>query len=249
MQIGRRPRGDAGQVTTALLFAAVLGALVLLLSVLLPLAGATDQRSRAQTAADAAALAAVDRLGRGVEDLVGRPVGFDGDRLRPLVGCRAGLAAADTYAGRNGADVTAYDAHDCGRSLRSTAVTVDVLMQDALPTGQRSRARAAAGMDLPLGPCRLSPDPAELIRDLTAPPPPPPPPPPPDPEGKPKPTPTPTPPPEPEPREDVQVSADCGKVALRLTLRGSDLQLVLDGPVGRDLHDLVEPRLVSARGG
>ena len=160
-------RDDAGQVATAVLVAAMLGTIAVLVLVLLPLAGATDQRSRAQTAADAAALAHVDSLGRGVGRALGRPLGFGGGRLDRLVDCVDGRAAADDFAARNGAATTNDDLAGCGAPAR-TAVTVDVRMLDDLPSGQRSEARARASMGFPTGRCDLSPDPQQLIEDFLA---------------------------------------------------------------------------------
>jgi hypothetical protein len=44
-----------------------------------------------------------------------------------------------------------------------TSVLVEVEMLEALPSGQRSRARAAARMGFATGWCRLSPSPADLL--------------------------------------------------------------------------------------
>jgi hypothetical protein len=242
-----RTRDDSGQIATGLIVCAALGAVVLLVAVLLPLAGASDQRSRAQTAADAAALAAVQGLGRSVEDALARPLPFAGGRLQPLAGCPAGRPRAAELAGRNGAELTDYRHLSCGVSGRRTAVQVEVRMQQPLPSGHRSQARAAAQMGFPTAPCRLSPDPAAILAELTAPPPPPPPPPPlPDPADPSDQPPPPSPPPPPPP-QDVRIAADCGPAQLELVLRGSDLTLRFDRVRGGTLKDLLEPRLISTR--
>jgi hypothetical protein len=168
MLLGRVRRDDAGQVATALVVCAVLGAVVLLVAVLLPLAGASDQRSRAQTAADAAALAYVDSLGKHVRQKLTAPLFHGGGKLHPLVGCGVGRANAEDYANRNGARLDTEPALGaCGKRDRTT-VTLEVVMLDALPSGQRARARAAARMGFPTGECDLSPSPSQVIADFEA---------------------------------------------------------------------------------
>ena len=159
-------RDDAGQVATAVVVCALLGAVALLVGVLLPLAGASDQRSRAQTAADAAALAYLDGLAKGIEKRLESPLGYGGGQLHALVGCGVGRGRAEEYALRNGARLDgSVNLAGCGRRDR-TRVVVDVEMIDALPSGQRSRARAAAQMGFPTGDCDLSPDPTKVYADF-----------------------------------------------------------------------------------
>lgn len=160
-------RGDTGQVATAVVVAAMLGAVALLVLVLLPLAGATDQRSRAQTAADAAALAHIDAQGRRVRGALADALPYRADRLEPLTGCGAGRGSAEDFARRNGARVLTEDLAGCGRRQR-TVVTLEVRMLAPLPTGQRSQARARARMGFPTGSCQLSPDPQQVRDDFAA---------------------------------------------------------------------------------
>lgn len=141
-------RGDDGQVVTALVVGSVVGVLALLLIAVLPLAGAADQRSRAQTAADAAALAAVGAFGEQVKDALRSPVDFQGRRLGLLYGCGAGRRAADDYAGRNGATVTSYEHRSCGRPGRSSEVRVAVRTDDPHPQDGQSTASAVGRMGM-----------------------------------------------------------------------------------------------------
>ncbi len=163
MPSARRLHGDEGQVTTALLVLTVVAVAAVLLQAVLPLAGATDQRSRAQTAADAAALAAVDRLGDDVRESLERPLGFRGRRLGQLFDCGSGARSAGEFADRNGAVLTEYRRR-CGASAGGSRVEVGVRTSDALPSGERSDALASAELDLPEDPCRLSADVDDLLR-------------------------------------------------------------------------------------
>ena len=158
-----RPGGDGGQVTTALLVLMVLAVLAVVLKALVPLVAATDQRSRAQTAADAAALAAVDlfadRTRKALEP--GKGLGYAGRSLNAFFTCPAGRQEAQDYAGRNGA--TLIDGEwSCGRRGPGTDVRVQVRSDDRLEGAQRSEARARAALGLSPDPCLLSDDPAAL---------------------------------------------------------------------------------------
>lgn len=226
----RGVHADAGQVATSLVVCAILGALSVLLFFLIPVGGAADQRSRAQTAADAAALAAVGDVGGRFKALLAGGLSTEADLTRWLT-CGTGRDAAQVYASRNGADIAAY----CYRHSLDRVV-VEVKMQDALPNGGRAQARAAATMKLPLGRCRFD-------RRPPLPPLPPPPSLPPLLPGAP---PLPAlPPVSPPPLPDLPLVARCGSYELRFLLLGEEGLLSY---VGRDLDDLLKPRLVSTRG-
>ena len=224
-----RSERESGQVATVLVVGAVLAALFLLVAALLPLAGASDQRSRAQTAADAAALAGVQGLGEQFRDLLAGGLRDEG-ALADWLSCGLGREGAQAYAARNGADVTDY----CYRRP-SDRVVVEVQMRDPLPTGDRAQARAAATMKLPLGRCRFAsrpvlPSPPALpsLPPLST--------------RAPAPS---LPPVSPPPLPDLPLVARCGSYELHFLLPGDG------GPlryVGRNLDDLLEPRLVSSRG-
>lgn len=224
-----RMAGEAGQVVTTFVVCAVLAAISVLLFLLIPIGGAADQRSRAQTAADAAALAAAGELGGRFQSLLARGLLTETD-LTDWLRCGSGRDAAQDYASRNGADVAAY----CYRP-GDDRVVVEVRMQDPLATGQRAQARAAATTKLPIGRCRFDRRPP--LPSL----PPLPPPPPPLPGAPPLPS---LPPVSPPPLPDLPLLARCGSYELRFLLLGERGQLKY---VGGDLKDLLKPRLVSTR--
>lgn len=184
-----RARDDEGLVSSAVLVCAIVLAAAILLAVTLPLVAASEQKSRSQIAADAAALAGAEgarelALGR-VDEAV-----WHGGSLLAGAGA-AGQAEAADYADRNGGRVMSYAYH--GGSDR---VEVVVELVEGEP-GDRSRSRGYAGVGVALGACERTHK--TIIVDWTEPPPPPPPPPTPTPEPTPSPTPTPTPTFEPQP--------------------------------------------------
>ncbi|GAA1633649.1 hypothetical protein [Georgenia ruanii] len=141
---------DRGAATAGLILLGAFGALALVFLAVLPLLSGTEQSSRAQTAADAAALGGAehlrDHLLRGVVSL--RP----GDSLLDLLpGTTGDATAAATMAGRNGASLREYD-----RSGRRVEVRVRLNEPGAAGTSPvEARAVAQLGNGLDLGACRL----------------------------------------------------------------------------------------------
>lgn len=102
---GARERGGA---TMSLVLLGAFGALAVVFMFVLPLLSGTEQTSRTQTAADAAALAGADEMWRSMPS-VSFSAPAEGasetvDLLRPSAAARV---AATTYARRNGAEVLA----------------------------------------------------------------------------------------------------------------------------------------------
>jgi len=239
---GRRSVDERGQVTTALVMVVILGLTAVATLGVFALARGVDDRSRAQTAADAAALAGAGVLGDALPEILGLLDAKDGD-LASYVGCDLGRADAEEYAAANDATLTAY----CF-DLASGEVTVEVRMQDPVSddTGP-AEAGAVASTGLDLGSCLFEDDAVEV---------------------QPSPTSTPTPeggdgggqggggqggggqggdqggdgadtPPPPPP--DLGTTLDCGPLSAQFTIGGEDGRLSLESV---DVGDL-EPELVG----
>lgn len=147
----RLPRGagdDSGQVATGLIICAVLALIAITFWVMLPIGSAVNQKSGAQNAADAAALAGADDvIDHVVDDLTTLPVEpFAPDTFF----CGLGESDARKLAQANGAHVTSY----CYDWHRDEA-TVHVATNKALPGGQHSRAKAVARTGVPWGDCHF----------------------------------------------------------------------------------------------
>ena len=222
-----------------LVVCAVLALVALLVYVLVPTSAATDQRSRAQNAADAAALAGAGGVLDDLEARLGEPLpgllalddprsAFD-DAFAALFDASAafGSAAADRLAAANGAHVTFYR-----YDWLADRVEVRVQMDDRLQGGEQSQAESAARLGTRFGRCRFA--------DLPTP----------------SPTPTVTPTPDQRHRDrPPDAGRTAGPVRLTLECDGHDLRFSLDGggrlrltPPGqlRSWNQL-EPRLVSSR--
>ena len=161
--VTRRPaRGERGQALPALALV-VAGLVAFTVFVIVPLGSATDRRAEARTAADAAALAALDSV---AEDLRGigtiLPPGLGGnpgngvailDVLADLEA--AGAVAAEDYAARNDARLVDFD---MDISLAATRPVVIAYARtesvDAIETtSQKAHAEATARLDVLGGFC------------------------------------------------------------------------------------------------
>lgn len=152
---GRMRFGDSGQGMLPLMVLVSFSILVITFSLLVPWGSATTEKSQTQTAADAAALAAV-QANRRVWDAGTKPgtLGMLSSTALPetarLAGCLSG-ADAD-YAGRNGASAVS-----CQRATRDGQGGVEVLVRNrstSQPDTGRAEARAVAVMDVDLDGCR-----------------------------------------------------------------------------------------------
>ncbi|WP_304453865.1 pilus assembly protein TadG-related protein [Nocardiopsis sp. YSL2] len=113
-------RGDAGQSNVLLLFGLTLALLSLTL-LFVRVGAANDQRSQVQTAADAAALAAVSALrDQAAQDL------FDGAYPMPWFDEEKAEARAEEYARENGAVLTDIRASDNVQGRNGNIVRVEV---------------------------------------------------------------------------------------------------------------------------
>lgn len=113
-------RNDRGQASVLLLFGLTLGLLALTL-LFMRVGAANDMRSQAQTAADAAALAAVSALqDQAAEDLVG------GSFPMPMYDEETAESRAEDYAQENGAVLTDIRASDNTMGRSGDIVRVEV---------------------------------------------------------------------------------------------------------------------------
>lgn len=146
----RRPRGDDGQVVGALVLLVAFLLLALVTYVVLPLGAAGNDRARARTAADAAALAGAEEM---------RTAWLNGPVLPvvlqfpypPTPLPNDGRAAATTYAASNGSTVTSYQF-----TPSSGVVEVEVEADHTSNENETRRATsaAAAEMDIDMSACR-----------------------------------------------------------------------------------------------
>lgn len=214
-RLRRRATDDGGQVATGLIICSMLGLIAAAFWVMLPIGSAVNQRSGAQNAADAAALAGAGAvISQLVDDITTQPVG----PFQPATFfCGLGESDARTLAHDNGAHVTSY-CYD----WRTDEATVRVASDKALPGGQHSKARAVARTGVPWGACRFVGLPSPT---------------PPSPRPS---TETPTPPPSSsQPAEPVQLV--CGGITIDYDLK--DGHLVLHDP--QALRIMLKARLVD----
>lgn len=226
-----------------LVVCALLGLVALLLLVLVPTSAATDQRSRAQTAADAAALAGAGGVLDDLEERLGDPLpgllsledprsAFD-DAFYSLFAASSALGSsdADRLAAANGAHVTSYR-----YDWLADRVQVRVQMDAQLEGGARSQAEASAQLGMRFGQCRF----ADLPTPVPTPTP--------TPTSSPAPTDAPTDPPvpadPPEPPGPVDLDLDCDGHDLRFSLDGGG-RLRLTPPGQLRAWNRLDPRLVG----
>lgn len=235
---------------TGVMVTVAVALIALLLLAVVPLLSGTEQKARAQTAADAAALAgatsARDRAEaevRGVR-LVDLALGeLSGSwRLSSSVTPMSGFNAAADYAWRNAGVL-----HPARYTYDASAdrVRTEVELRELAPNDEHATARARAELGLDLAACRF--DAGREIVGWTSPPPTPSPTPPPPPPPGATPTPTPTPSPTP-PFVSTPIYGPWGFTFAcpgdrGFTESGASFTQVRDRAAAQ-LHDRARPRLV-----
>lgn len=147
----RRPRGEDGQMAVAFIIFTAMLVLAFFVVALVPVGASTNERSRAQTAADAAALAGAEQARTtwvytttfpGLLSFLLGPV--------PPVTTLTGSAGANTYAAQNKATVLDY------RMNPSQGTTYARVQHNtaAYPEHGRAEAEATAEMDIDFSDCR-----------------------------------------------------------------------------------------------
>jgi hypothetical protein len=147
----RRPRDDDGQMAAAMVIFLGMTVLAFFVVALVPVGAATNERSRSQTAADAAALA-------GAEEIRTQWVNvstFPGVLTYPLVPLppvtpASGAAAATGYAAQNGSHVLEYRANPASGRVYAKVESNSA----AYPEHGRSVSEATAEMDADFLGCR-----------------------------------------------------------------------------------------------
>ncbi len=140
--VGARVRSEGGQIMPLLMITII--AVIIVGVLLFQVARGSDQRARAQTAADAAALAGARDIRSQLEALA-----IDGRIDIAALDMARVRAAADDYARRNGARVTKLER--LGVDVRVEVVTQDKLGEAAEPVQSadgRGLARARAGFSV-----------------------------------------------------------------------------------------------------
>lgn len=222
---GARRRDERGQVTTALVIVVSVALISVAIWGVLLLGRGVDEKSQAQSAADAAALAGAGSLADALPTMLGLLDGKGG--LGSLAGCGLGQDRASTYAQKNEARLTSY-CFDLGSGRVEASVEMNERVSDDVGP---ARAEAVATTGLDLSACSWQDD---------------------DP---PEPTPTPTPTSEPSPSDDPEPSEEptpepppdlgttlsCGAITAHFVINGTTGLLSF---VDVEVHGL-EPRLVE----
>ncbi|WP_166139796.1 pilus assembly protein TadG-related protein [Nocardioides ochotonae] len=222
----RRRRDESGQVTTGLIIAVVVALIAVAISGVALLARGVDEKSQAQSAADAAALAGAGALSELLPQLLAMMTSRDD--LGGTAGCAFGQDRASTYAQKNDATLTAY-CFDFRRGEVEASVQMNDPVSDEIDAAE---ARAVASTGLDLSTCSWND------------------------EDPPEPSPTPTPTPEPSdgpsdgPTEDPGPPPPPPDRGTTFTCGPLTAEFVIDGETGRlsfvDLElDGLEPRLID----
>ncbi|WP_194288996.1 MULTISPECIES: pilus assembly protein TadG-related protein [unclassified Nocardioides] len=224
-----RPRRDeAGQITTGLVIVVIVALVAVAISGVALLSRGVDEKSQAQSAADAAALAGAGALRELLPQLLAMMTSRDD--LGGTAGCGFGQDRASTYAQKNDATLTDY-CFDLARGEVRASVQMNEAVSDEVDAAV---ADAVASTGLDLSGCSWND------------------------EDPPEPTPTPTPTPTagptggpsdgptedpgpPPPPPDIGTTFSCGPLTARF---------VIDGETGRlsfvDFElDGLEPRLID----
>lgn len=192
---GSRAQSESGQVGTWPVLLVALSVLSLGFVLFTRMGSAVDESSSIQLAADAAALAGAQSVGR---DAPGQLVSAVRSG-RPL-SCSLGSGAAADFSRRNGSTVIQYCYYPA-----TDRIHVRVRSNDVTQSGRREEAAATAEVGLRLGPCSPFTRPTPTV------------------SATPTPTPTvsPTEPPEPEEPEDVEADGRCGDLPVTVVWPGS----------------------------
>ncbi len=223
IEVSSRRRDERGQVTTGIVVVMVVFFVAFAMWGIAALGHGVDEKSKAQSAADAAALAGAGALADALPTILGLLHSKDG--LGGLAGCGLGQPEAATYAAKNGASLTSY----CF-DLAHNRVEADIRMnRDVSEDIGPASADAVASTGFDLGSCTWQDDPPPSPSPTpTA-----------SPDHEPSgPPPSPTPPP---PPPDVGTTLTCGPVVAHFVIGGESGLLSL---VDVDVHGL-EPRLIE----
>lgn len=223
----RRPRDDSGQMMTALVIGLCMTLLAFLVVALVPVGAATNEKTRSQTAADAAALAAAERIRTRWVDVdtealgLFHPAGGNPGRALGLGLGMHGRGAAESFAASNDARVVSYSAA-LGRGRVSVEVenTYSALEGTEYGAAGRARSTAEAEMDADFEGCRWSERPPGLPTLESTPPGP----------------------------DTFEATLTCGAWSAEYTVSNSAVLMfpVLDRVSPRSrLYDALEPRLVG----
>ncbi len=150
--LGRtRPRGDDGQAVGALILLVAFLLLALVTYVVFPLGAASNDRARARTAADAAALAGAEEIRTTWLNTSVLPglLQFPLEPLPPVTPA-SGMASAQGYAAKNGSSIRRYNVNP---SAGQVEVEVEANQTTNENTTERATSEATAEMDIDFDGC------------------------------------------------------------------------------------------------
>lgn len=140
---------ERGAATTALLVIGIFAAVAVLFIAVLPLSSGTEKSDRAQTAADAAALAGAEKMrDEIIENLAQANPPFS---LVDLIDPQTGRSDAQKLASNNKADLLNYHATPLAGEVRVTVEQLETMPK----TEGHAKARATANFDLSLNSCKF----------------------------------------------------------------------------------------------
>lgn len=173
----RAERGEQGQVALALVLITIIALITVAFVGVLGISLAADERSQAQTAADAAALAGVEAV-PGALTILFDAIDAKDDLGTLVLGCNLGRAQAQTYANQNGASLTSY----CFNASTGRAEVVVRMNEPVSDEAGYAEAGATASNGFARSSCSWlddepeeteAPEPAPPVEGETPPPPPP----------------------------------------------------------------------------
>lgn len=147
----RRPRGEDGQMAVAFIIFTAMLVLAFFVVALVPVGASTNERSRSQTAADAAALAGAEEARTMWVYTITKPkllLFSIGPPPGSMIG--VGNASASTYAMQNGSRVTTSGLEPASGTFRADVESLDA----AYPEHGKAVAGAEAKMDINFDGCR-----------------------------------------------------------------------------------------------
>lgn len=225
MQVTRK-RDQRGQVTTALVIAVTVAVCAVAFYGVLALGRGVDERTQAQAAADAAALAGAGSFEAALPGLIGQ-LSSHGQHLgNDQFSCDFGRALANEYAEKNDARLVSYCFDAAEGEVRAEVEMNDRVNEDIGPA--RADSVASTGVNFadceweggPPDPPSPTPTPTQTA----------------SPSGSPSPTPTPTPPPLP----NWVTKFDCGSFSVEFEVDGETGHLRV-----KDIRFDVQPRLID----
>lgn len=145
MQRIQRHGRERGQVATGIILSVVVGLVAVGLLGVVALSRGADERTKSQSAADAAALAGANSLADVIPNLIG--LIHSRRDLDDAFGCGLGRAAAEDFASRNGATLTSYCFDARADQVRVSIRMNEKVTDDVGPATAKAVASPELGLD------------------------------------------------------------------------------------------------------